>query len=245
MRYTDGAKESCASSVLWRSHKTSICISLQGSELHSAAQVPRHGPPFWAGPWNRCPRGNLSAPLVLLPIWAWTRDAAIKSKEDSLFCFVSFPRIMERRENSVKTCKALFHHIIPNYWILLWKISPWEGTSNFSQRNRAKRHGKLNSGELEHMTWKPILFVENLNTYHLYMCPLKLSQHRNPTQVPTSWGFMSLNFTMGKPTCPQVALFWILFWLVLVCTVFTDCFPSSNIISYAFSFRQWESWFLF
>lgn len=80
-----------------------------------------------------------------------------------------------------------------------------------------------------------LLFVANLKTYILYMCSLKLLQHRNPIQIPTCLVFsMCLTTLQPKTHAPQVALFCVLFWLLPECTVLTDSFPSSSIISYAF-----------
>lgn len=117
-----------------------------------------------------------------------------------------------------------------------------------SKYHKERRNLKLQPGfgpkeTLVNWTWwiNQVLFVENLNTYIVYMCPLKLSQHRNPIQLSNSWVFsMCLTLQREKPTCPQVALFCILCWLLLVCIIF-KIFFSSNIISYAFLFRQWQS----
>lgn len=57
-----------------------------------------------------------------------------------------------------------------------------------------------------------LLFVANLNTYILYMCPLKLLPHKNPIQIPTCLVFsMCLSTLQPKthapPGCPVLCSF--------------------------------------
>lgn len=121
MRDPRGAKVSCTSTVLWRSHKIGICSPLPGSGSDLQPWFPvtglRHGLACGvAGP-------GLTLMLHQSPFLIRPGMGMVLFNPRGWLILFFFPPSWERRENSMKTCKVLFNWIW-NQWIFFqWKIS--------------------------------------------------------------------------------------------------------------------------
>lgn len=85
------------------------------------------------------PGGALVLPQFSFPFGPEPEMLLLNPRKTACFLLFFFPPIVKKKRNSVKTCKALSHHIIPNYELFFGKYHFGKGYLKLQLEKRGQK----------------------------------------------------------------------------------------------------------